>query len=239
MAPGCKVVVECHSPPKIDALLAADALLNGVAEIVGMLRGLPVDKSENGLSHSPNMFDKDWESQDKRNHPMNKSDEENATEAGELGGFPQVYSYHDLDEEAPDYSLPIEEVDENASELSDSFEGFNPVFANCNNCGDTGIITKTCGFGGNFDPPARTRVQNVPFGAGPDFSMSELGRIPCAEQEIAESRRCTACGGVDMFRCKEPPHACWCTGTESIPSSEAWSGVPFEIKPPLDPAPAA
>ena len=45
-APGRKVVVECRSPPKIEAHLAADALLDSVTESAGMLRGLLVDKSE-------------------------------------------------------------------------------------------------------------------------------------------------------------------------------------------------
>lgn len=36
-------------------------------------------------------------------------------------------------------------------EFSNSFEEFDPRFANCNNGGDTGVITKICWCGGSFE----------------------------------------------------------------------------------------
>ena len=222
---GRTVVGESRSPPKSDIFsspsgnstyrLVADALLDNVTEMSNTFSDIQVDNSDADTAPWP-AFDLeawrnlDWESPS----PFTRS-------------------------EPPDHSLPIEDARETSSELSSSFEGFHPVFANCNQCGNTGIITKSCNCGGTFDPPARTRAQNVPFGAGPDFTMEEVGKIPCPGKAKVESRRCTSCGSIDTFRCNVAPYACWCSGTDSIPACNDWFVIPFEVKPPLDPPPAA
>ena len=222
------VVNQCCSPPKpkmftspsgtSSCRLVADALLDNVADISGKLSGIRVENPE--VDPAPWPADTALDLETWRNGNWDS---------------PSPFTRS----EPPDGSMPREEVGDYSSEMSDSFEGFHPVFANCNRCGNTGIITKSCDCGGTFDPPAKTGAQNVPFGAGPDFTMEEVGKIPCAGKETDESRRCTSCGCIDTFRCKEAPYACWCSGTDSIPASDDWFGIPFEIKAPLDPPPAA
>ena len=124
------------------------------------------------------------------------------------------------------------------------FEEFDPMFANCNNCGDTGVMTKACWCGGSFKPT------NVPSSMlsdatidGPSIAPLEepinvsfcgsstiTGPKSCADGEVPESRCYTNCGMIDMFHQQSPFACCLCSsGGASVPTPEdEWYGIPIE-----------
>ena len=72
-------------------------------------------------------------------------------------------------------------ADEEAAEFSDSFKGCEPILANCNNCGDTGVINGTCLCGGklfdyDYDPPNTVPVDVLPI--EPDVLAADPVQIP-------------------------------------------------------------
>jgi hypothetical protein len=105
----------------------------------------PIDESIR--SRSPNMFDEDWEACDEYHYKKAlKEDPDFLRDCA-------MMAETELAAEASDSVEEVEELDLNNLLFEDSVEEleFAQIFANCNSCGDIGVLEKDCWCGGCFN----------------------------------------------------------------------------------------